>query len=189
MKQQKYKLLFLGFVPYIGGAEISTLLLLRHLDREKFSPVYIIPDVGPLFDQVKGLGVKVVVMSLDQIKLPFPLGYLRTVWNLTQFIRKNNIDLVICTVEICNQYSLPAARLNRIPIACHTRNLIPCFRSFWRSWLSGDNRFQCPESWDLPHWASRLPLYSPLPCPLSWWCWGYTCSCWPGGSAACRGVS
>jgi len=135
LKQRNYNLLFIGFVPYIGGAEISTLLLLKYLDREKFNPIYIIPDIGPLFDRITNLGVKVVTIPLEQIKLPFSFAYLRTVFKLAQFIRKNKIDLVICTVEICNQYGLPAARLNRIPIVCHTRNLIPDFRSFWRTFL------------------------------------------------------
>jgi|TARA_B100000315_G_scaffold213690_1_gene211775 UDP-N-acetylglucosamine:LPS N-acetylglucosamine transferase len=128
--KRRYNILFLGFIPYIGGSEISTLLLLKYLDKEKFNPVFIIPDFGPLSDRLKELKVKVVTMPLEQAKFPFLLGYLKTVWNLTRFIKKNNIDLIICTVEICNQYGFPAARLNRIPIACHTRNLIPDFRSF-----------------------------------------------------------
>ncbi len=83
VRRWKYNILFLGFVPYIGGAEISTLLLLEHMDKERFSPIYMIPDAGPLLDRIRGLGVKVVTMPLKQIKLPIPSGYLRTVWKLT----------------------------------------------------------------------------------------------------------
>jgi len=135
LKQRKFNLLFIGFVPYIGGAEISTLLLLKYLDKEKFNPMFLIPAVGPLFDRITSLGVQAVTLPLEQIELPFPWGYLKTVWKLTHFIRKNIIDLVVCTIEPCNQYGLPAARLNRIPIVCHTRNLIPDFRAFWRTFL------------------------------------------------------
>ena len=135
MRQRKYNILFLGFVPYIGGAEISTLLLLKYMDKERFNPIYIIPDVGPLLDRIRGLGVKVLTIPLKQIKLPFPSGYLRTVWKLAWFIKKNEIDLVICTNEICNQYGLPASKLNCVPIASHTRNLILDYRSFWRMFL------------------------------------------------------
>ncbi|MFH1305063.1 MAG: glycosyltransferase [Candidatus Omnitrophota bacterium] len=135
MKQKKHNILFLGFVPYIGGAEVSTLLLLKYLDRERFAPVYIMPAAGLLSDKVAELGVKFVTMPLEKIKLPLPFGYVKTVWRLKQFIKKNKIDLVVCTVELCNQYALPAARLNGVPVACHTRNLIPEFRSFWRTFL------------------------------------------------------
>lgn len=135
MKKRKYNVLFLGFVPYIGGTEISTLLLLKYIDKEKFNPTYIIPNVGPLFDRITNLGIKAVTMPLKQIKLPFPTGYSVTVWRLAWFIQKNKIDLVVCSHQLCNQYGLLAARLNRIPIVCHTRNLISDFRSFWRTFL------------------------------------------------------
>ncbi|MFC1816721.1 glycosyltransferase family 4 protein [Thermodesulfobacteriota bacterium] len=135
MKQRKYNILFLGFLPYIGGTEISILLLLKHLDREAFNPTYVIPQVGPISDRLVDLDVRFVTMPLNTIIIFSPLGYLRTVWRLAQFIRKNKIDLVICTFELCNQFGLPAAKLNRIPIACHTRNLIYDLRSFWRTFL------------------------------------------------------
>lgn len=114
---------------------MSILLLLKYLDRETFNPVYIIPELGPISDRLAALDVKFVAMPLKQGKLLSPSGYIRTVWNLTLFIRKNKIDLVICTFELCNQFGLPAAKLNGIPIVCHTRNIIPDFRSFWRTFL------------------------------------------------------
>jgi len=133
--RKPYNIAFVSAIPFIGGAEISTLLLLKYLDREKLNPICIIPDLGILSDRLKNLGVKYVVMTLEQIKLPFPYSYFKTVWNLSKFIKKNEIDLLVCTHQLCNQYSLPAAKLNRIPIVCHTRNLIPNFRSFWRTFL------------------------------------------------------
>ncbi|MFA5811622.1 MAG: glycosyltransferase family 4 protein [bacterium] len=135
VNKRKHNLLFLSFVPEIGGAEISTLLLLEKMDRNIWNPVYVMPSEGPLSKRARALDVRVDTMQLEKITLPFPGRYMGTVWRLARFIRNNHIDLVACTVEICNQYGLPAARLNRIPIVCHTRNMIPDYRSFWRTLL------------------------------------------------------
>ena len=133
--KKPYNILFLDFTTFIGGTEISTLLLLKHMDRREFNPFFVLQGKGPYYDRIVKLGVPVTIIPLNQLKVISLIKYIKTVWDLSRFIRKNRIDIVVCTLEPCNQYGLPAARLNRIPIACHTRNLIPDFRSFWRTLL------------------------------------------------------
>lgn len=135
MHKRPYNVLFLDFTTFIGGTEISTLLLLKHMDRRKFNPFFVLQGKGPYYDRIVKMDVPVTIIPLNQLKVISLIKYINTVWNLSRFIRKNRIDIVVCTLEPCNQYGLPAARLNRIPIACHTRNLIPDFRSFWRTLL------------------------------------------------------
>lgn len=135
MYKKPYNVLFLDFTTFIGGTEISTMLLLKYMDRKKFNPFFVLQGEGPYYDRLVELDVRVIIMPLNQLKFASLSGYIKTVWKLTQTIRKYGIELVVCTLAPCNQYGLPAARLNRIPIVCHTRNLIPDFRSFWRTFL------------------------------------------------------
>ncbi len=135
MTQKPYNVLFVDSVSDIGGAEISMILFLKYLNRDLFNPIVIIPDKGPLYNKIEELGIEVITMNLTKITMPFPLGYIKTVWNLTRFIKEREIALIACHMENCNQYSLPASKINRIPIVVHTRNLIFDFRSFWRTFL------------------------------------------------------
>jgi len=135
MTKRPYNVLFIDYVSEIGGAEISMLLLLKNLNRDLFNPIVIIPNKGPLYGRITELGVQVRTMTLTKINLPLPSGYLKTVWRLIRFINSNDIALVTCHMDICNQYALPAARINRVPIVVHTINLIPDMRSFWRTFL------------------------------------------------------
>lgn len=130
MKKRKYNILFIDIFSLIGGAQVSMLLLLKYIDRTKFNLICAIPESGPVSERIKALNVKVEIIPLKSINFPFLLGYLRTVWQLTQFVRRNKIDLVVCNVEPSNQIGLPAARLNRIPIVCHLRSLNYSVRYF-----------------------------------------------------------
>lgn len=135
MYKKPYNVLFLDFTTFIGGTEISTMLLLKYMDLKKFNPFFVLQGEGTYYDRIVKMDVPVTIIPLNQLKFASLIKYIQTVWNLTRFIKKNRIDLVVCTMEACNQYGLPAARLNRIPIVCHVRNLIPDLRSFWRTFL------------------------------------------------------
>ncbi|MGR3173252.1 MAG: glycosyltransferase family 4 protein [Candidatus Scalindua sp.] len=135
MKKGKYNILFLDIFSHIGGAEASLLLLLKHIDKTKFNPVCVIPETGPLYERIKILKIKVEIIPLKTINFPFILGYLRTVWQLTRLIKKRRIDLVVCNLEICNQFGLPAAVFNRIPIVCHTRAQVHDLILYWKMLL------------------------------------------------------
>ena len=132
---RKPNILFIDIFSHFAGAELSWMLLLKYLDREKFNPICVIPESGPVYQRIKELNIKVKIIPLALINFPYFLSYLRTVWQLTKFIRQNRIDLVVCNNEMCNQFSLPAAYLNRIPVVCHLRALVHGIRYFLGTFL------------------------------------------------------
>lgn len=134
-KNQPYNILFLDFSTSIGGAEVSTRLLLKYMDKKYFKPFFVLPGKGQYHDQIVKMDIPVTIVPLNQLKLNSFFKYIQTIRELAKFVKVNNIDLVVCTMDPCNQYALPVARLTRVPIVCHTRNLIPDFRSFWRTFL------------------------------------------------------
>ena len=135
MIKGKHNILFVDIFSQIAGAQLSWLLLLKYLDREKFNPICVIPESGSVYERIKELNVKVEIIPLKLIDFPFFLGYLKTVWKMTKFIRRNRIDLVVCNNEMCNQFSLPAAWLNGIPVVCHLRALVRGIRYFLGTFL------------------------------------------------------
>ena len=131
-------ILYLNHTVEIGGAEISLLLLLRNLDKQCFHPIVVLPCSGPLQDRLASSGIETVTMPLDKIDTRNFLPYLRTVYRLTKFMRQLSIGLVHCNMDICNQYAFIAAKLNGLPLICHTRNILSkrAFRRMFLRWAN-----------------------------------------------------
>jgi len=131
-----YKVVYLVSVSVIGGAEMSLLMLLANLNRQQFAPVVILPKKGPLFERIQALGVDLKLLPLNKINIRNPLPYMKTVWSLVKILRSHRIDLLHCNTGICNQYGMIAAKLARLPVVTHTRNILGK-RAFKRMFLGG----------------------------------------------------
>ena len=132
----KYKILYIDSVSVISGAEMSLLLLLSNLNREKFEPLVILPERGMLCDRIQALDIDLKLLPLNKINIRNPIPYLKTVWSLVKILRRHKIDLLHCNMDICNQYSMIAAKLVGIPVITHTRNILGK-RAFQRMFLRG----------------------------------------------------
>ena len=121
----RHKILYLDKSSEIGGAETSLLLLLKHLDRNKYTTVVALPAEGTLNKQLRALGVQVITTPLHTVHLKGlnPLPYLSTVWRLVKIIRREGVDLVHANDTTTNQYGVVAAKLSGVPIICHLRSL------------------------------------------------------------------
>lgn len=131
-----YKVLYLNSISAIGGAEMSLLAFLQKLNRRQFEPLVILPERGPLYERIQALGIKLKLVSLNKIDVHNPLPYLKTVWSLARILRSYGVDILHCNMDICNQYSVIAARLVGVPIVTHTRNILGrrAFRRMFLSW-------------------------------------------------------
>ena len=130
------KVLFINHVSDISGAEISLLMLLKHLDRKRFEPVVMMPAEGPLFDEVKKLNVKVILSATSKLKPFQPVSYITTVLGLISVLKQERPHLIHANMDICAQYALLPARLLKIPFIVHTRNILGK-RPFKRMFLFG----------------------------------------------------
>lgn len=52
------KIAFFNYSAQMGGAEHSLLLLLRHINREKYKPVFISTEQGPLIDEINKIEIQ-----------------------------------------------------------------------------------------------------------------------------------
>ncbi|QDT01872.1 Putative teichuronic acid biosynthesis glycosyltransferase TuaC [Rubripirellula lacrimiformis] len=101
-----------------GGSEQQTLLMLRHLDRARFTPhLYLLERTGDLLDQVPG---DVVIHSLDDAKpnrgMYFPgREFRRQVRHLKSVLRDQSIDVIYDRTFHMSMIAGPAARSIGIP--------------------------------------------------------------------------
>ncbi|MCX5815370.1 MAG: glycosyltransferase family 4 protein [Proteobacteria bacterium] len=129
----QYKILYLNRTAEIAGAEISLIELLQNLDRNKYSPLVIVPSVGPFCERLKTIQVPFMIEQFKFFKTTQPLSFLNTVARLIRLIRGENISLIHANDYMGNQYGVIAAKLTRIPIVVHTRLILgdlACRNSF-----------------------------------------------------------
>lgn len=62
--ERKLKILFLSHSAGLNGAEKCLLTLLRHLNKDKFIPVALLPEEGPLKTCLEEAGIRVIVRPL-----------------------------------------------------------------------------------------------------------------------------
>ena len=128
-------MLFISHTAQIGGAEISLILLLMHINRENFCPLVVLPTIGPLADRLDTLGIEIIILPLNRLRWRNPLPYIWTVYKLVKLIKVRKINLVQTNIEPANQYGVVAAWLAGIPCVAHIRN-IQNRRRYWEHFLA-----------------------------------------------------
>lgn len=117
-------ILYVDHARALGGAEQSLLLLLRHLDRERFQPLLACPP-GALAEAARALGVTVLPVALPRLRGE-PAALLRlaaTSTALANAARHAGAALVHCNVLRAAVYAVPAALLSRLPLVWHVRDM------------------------------------------------------------------
>jgi len=72
------RVLYIDHAEALGGAERSLLLLLKHLDRDRFQPL-LACNPGPLAEAAAALDVPVIPVEMPRIRGEV-LGPLRLAW-------------------------------------------------------------------------------------------------------------
>jgi glycosyltransferase involved in cell wall biosynthesis len=142
MVDRPARLLFLNSRSEYGGADMGLLGIVRHLDPERFTPLVILPQEGPLVSDLEGAGAQVIYLDICRLErlaspaqiLLFVWSFVQSLWGLLSIIRKERIDLIY-TNSSAIQVGALAARLAGIPNVWHIR-----------------------EIWTEPHWLTK-PLY------------------------------
>ena len=116
------KILYLHETAQLSGAENSLLNLIANLDRERFRPVFACPAAGPLVDRLSALGVTVYPVDFPQVRKIG--GVYGTLNKVRDIIRKEKIEILHSNSIRTHIYAWLAARLEKIPVVWHERNLI-----------------------------------------------------------------
>ena len=116
-------LLFVDHAAGMGGAEHSLLLLLAHLDRERFTPHLACPE-GKLADAARARHIQVHVLQLPQLRrsLRAPLDWSIGIRSVVRIARGISAAVIISNTVRSTLYAGVAARLVRRPFVWHMRD-------------------------------------------------------------------
>ncbi len=134
MKPKRYNILYLDSGSGIGGGQRSLLLLLKHLDRNRFSPLVGCLENGMLAAEVRNTGVPIIPLNLPEahdkghkvrrFTVGDIIGDLRqisVISQLLQTLRSHCIDLIHANSLAGALIGGVAAKLSRVPIVLHKR--------------------------------------------------------------------
>ncbi len=126
------RILFLNGPTYLGGAEISLLTLLRHLDPARYAAWLITTGEGPLAKATRDIGIGVQVWRFPHFSRRQPWQVWLNVWRLAKEIRHTRTRLVVSNSEVGLEQIMYACRLARVPY-------LVCIRDAVRDWFSGSH--------------------------------------------------
>jgi glycosyltransferase involved in cell wall biosynthesis len=145
--------LFVNATSEIGGADVDLLEICRHLDRRRFDPVVVLPREGPLSDEFRRAGVRLLRLDAAPVKrfgarlslATYPLRFGHAALALRRLLQFERPALVHVNTSLLPAASL-AASLARVPYVWHVRELSPlqgprivsdALRWCIRTWPSG----------------------------------------------------
>jgi glycosyltransferase involved in cell wall biosynthesis len=105
-----------------GGAEKSLLILIKHLNRKRFTPFVMCPPKSEFGQKLDEAGVKCYPMIYPRLKNIFAAIY--AVIKIRSIIRREAINLIHANSPRANLIGAAAARVCRIPVIWHARNLL-----------------------------------------------------------------
>ena len=106
----------------LGGAQVSLVHHLKHLDRRRYEPHVLVARQGWLTVKLTELGVPWTVLDFGHWTNPLYLPKnLLLVWRVARYIRRHRIDLVHANEHWIAPLCYWAARFTRIPAICHFR--------------------------------------------------------------------
>jgi len=116
------KVLYLHHVAALAGAETSLRLLLGHLDRARYAPLFGGPAAGPFPQALRDDGIGVEPVAFGPLR---DIGRLaRAVLRVRALVRAHDVDLVHSNGPQTNVVAGLAGRLVGIPVVWHARNLL-----------------------------------------------------------------
>jgi glycosyltransferase involved in cell wall biosynthesis len=124
------RVLFVDHARAMGGAETSLLILMRNLDPERYQPV-LIGQAGVLMDRASAAGIEAHSLPMPRLRASVraPLHLARFALELRKLADGQGASLVHATVLRAALYAAPAARVARLPMIWHVRDILQPGRS------------------------------------------------------------
>jgi glycosyltransferase involved in cell wall biosynthesis len=136
--QTKLRVLFVSHDGGMAGAQRTLLTLLATIDRSRFKPYLLVPNVGKLSHAAKEMGIPVFIRHMmhwvpginsvsHRQRFSYLVRTLKTLrarsWAITHLIENNKIDLVYTNTVTCIEGAL-AARMTHTPHIWHIHESI-----------------------------------------------------------------
>jgi glycosyltransferase involved in cell wall biosynthesis len=123
-----YKIFYLNHVSYLGGAEIALLDLLTSLNRERYTPVALVPE-GDLAERIRQLQIRCVpIPALDGVNRHTLSRFLWALPHLHSLIQREKPDLLYANTNFTAEYAGILSKITRIPSVGHIRDIEPLGR-------------------------------------------------------------
>jgi glycosyltransferase involved in cell wall biosynthesis len=119
--EQPKNILYVENSPEIGGGNRSLLLILDHLDRTRFTPLVVVPDNGPMVDELqqRSISYRTIPKIWPQKFWLFP--YFKVVREYAELIREQHIDLVHVNDIAAYLWLGDALKKRPVPTVSHVR--------------------------------------------------------------------
>lgn len=125
------KILYIVQSGKLGGAEISLLLLLKYLNRNKFNPLVLGPANSEIDSKLRNLKIELINLNLPRIKSKNPVRLIFSFFLLLflslriyLIIKKLGVSIVHTVSNKRSAiFGILAARLARVPVVWTIRNL------------------------------------------------------------------
>ncbi|MFX0199679.1 MAG: glycosyltransferase family 4 protein [Candidatus Hodarchaeota archaeon] len=126
------KILFLSHSSIWGGAQSCLYFLIKGISAQKYKPLVVLPDDGPLNEKIKELGIRTKLMELEWCGKTQTDGYQYAIFGrglkervnaLVELIREEQIDLVFTNTAVILDGAF-AARLCGVPHIWHILELL-----------------------------------------------------------------
>jgi len=133
------KILYVDHTAKLGGGEIALLNLITALDPERFRPLVLLAEEGPLAAKLRAAGIETTILPLDPalretrkdtlgvgslLKLRQIKTFLSYSLRVSRFARKHSVDLIHTNSLKSDIYGGVAGRLAGIPVLWHVRDSI-----------------------------------------------------------------
>ncbi len=112
-------ILFLHSVGEIGGAERMSLVLIKHLPKDKFKCILACPHAGALIDAANELNIETIIAPLHQPSIASPIHSMQQINRWRHLLKTNKIDWLHTADPFCTRSILWASRLANVRVLCH----------------------------------------------------------------------
>lgn len=122
-KQNLITILYVNSVTELGGAEWSLFELVKHLNREMFTPSLLTSSEGPLAEHFRSINVPVYFSGFPFFSRRKPWIYWSSIWKIIRLIRTERINLIHINCDRAVPHLVLAGRLTHTPVLCHIHDM------------------------------------------------------------------
>lgn len=116
------KILYISsFATLQGGGQRSLLLLLKNIDRSRFSPILAVPASGELQTAAEQAGVPVEIIALARLRAMPWRGWWQGLQHLAEVVKKYGISLVHADAPRLAMYAIMLKPRFRLRVIMHAR--------------------------------------------------------------------
>jgi glycosyltransferase involved in cell wall biosynthesis len=114
-------LYFSSFGSIKGGGQKSLLLLFKHINKERYLPKCVTPNMGPFTEQLEKENIDYFIVPMGPTKSFNIPRILSTIIKLYKLIKTENIDIIHTDGPRNTFYGGIASKLAKVPVVTHIR--------------------------------------------------------------------